>query len=327
MLELTFSPDDVARIRFAFSPLWETVVSLRALRAPADRALHLPWIRRARAALAARGDIDLALLYELVPMHTSYIPDFLTPPPTTPVPDLAAEIAAMRATSPRQLRHDLERMHGPMGDRLAEVHREPAAGLARIADTLTAYWRVAVAPDWPRVRGLLEGEVSYRARRLAEGGAHLLFRDLHDRIRWDTDRLYVDQRHWHNARTLDGSGVVLVPSVFAWPAVYTISDPPWQPTLLYPPRGIATLWETGTATGPAGLAAVIGAARARLLAQLDAPASTTELSRRTGLTPGGVSQHLTALRGAGLIVSHRAGRSVLHTRTPTADTLLSAART
>jgi DNA-binding transcriptional ArsR family regulator len=61
-----------------------------------------------------------------------------------------------------------------------------------------------------------------------------------------------------------------------------------------------------------------------LLTHLDTPRSTTELAVRTGITPGGVSQHLTALRNAGLVTRHRAGRTVLYARSTAADTLLDA---
>jgi DNA-binding transcriptional ArsR family regulator len=326
VLELAFSTEDVLRIRFAFSPLWEAVVSVRALRHPADRALHLPWIRRARAALADAG-VDIGPLLELVPVPTRYIPDFLTPPPTTPVPDFAAELAAVRDTAPAQVRAGLGRLGTEAGPFAARLAADPASGLAELTDTLAAYWQVAFAPDWPRVRGLLEGEIAYRARRLAEGGAYLLFSDLHERVRFADGRLYVRHTHWHDSRSLDGAGLVLVPSVFAWPSVYSISQRPWQPTLLYPPRGVATVWETGSAAGPQALAAVLGRARARLLAELVAPASTTELARRTGLTAGAVSQQLTLLRAAGLVAAHRAGRVVLYARTETADALLAVSTT
>ncbi|MFJ8883312.1 hypothetical protein ACIRJR_07850 [Streptomyces sp. NPDC102402] len=42
------------------------------------------------------------------------------------------------------------------------------------------------------------------------------------------------------------------------------------------------------------------------------------------MSPAGVSQFLTAMRGAGLVSAHRAGRSVLYARTPVADDLLGA---
>jgi DNA-binding transcriptional ArsR family regulator len=61
-----------------------------------------------------------------------------------------------------------------------------------------------------------------------------------------------------------------------------------------------------------------------MLVELAAPLSTTDLSHRTGITPGGISQHLTTLRAAGLVTTHRRGRSLLNTRTPTAEALLTA---
>ena len=74
-----------------------------------------------------------------------------------------------------------------------------------------------------------------------------------------------------------------------------------------------------------GLGAVVGRSRAALLGALDAPASTTDLARRTGLTPGAASQHLTALRDAGLVTPHRSGRYVLYAWTTAAEALLRAA--
>jgi DNA-binding transcriptional ArsR family regulator len=42
---------------------------------------------------------------------------------------------------------------------------------------------------------------------------------------------------------------------------------------------------------------------------------------------GGVSQHLTALRDAGLVHAYRVGRAVLYARTTVAESLLAAAGT
>jgi DNA-binding transcriptional ArsR family regulator len=73
------------------------------------------------------------------------------------------------------------------------------------------------------------------------------------------------------------------------------------------------------------VSAVLGRSRTLLLAELAAPASTTELASRTGMSAGGVSQHLTALRGAGMVSAHRMGRSVLYARTAVAESLLAGA--
>jgi DNA-binding transcriptional ArsR family regulator len=129
--------------------------------------------------------------------------------------------------------------------------------------------------------------------------------------------------HVSGRRGLRGQGLLLVPSVFVWPRIFSITVPGWQPTLRYPPRGIATLWERRSGA-PAALAGVLGASRAALLGELDTPASTTDLARRTGLAAGGVSAHLGALRAAGLVSAHRTGRFVLYARTATGEALLTA---
>jgi DNA-binding transcriptional ArsR family regulator len=83
--------------------------------------------------------------------------------------------------------------------------------------------------------------------------------------------------------------------------------------------------EADRPTVPDAVAAVLGRTRALLLAELAAPASTSELAGRTGLSAGGVNQHLTALRDAGIVSAHRSGRGVLYMRTHVADSLLAAA--
>ena len=59
-----------------------------------------------------------------------------------------------------------------------------------------------------------------------------------------------------------------------------------------------------------------------LLAELRTPTSTSDLAARISITTGGASQHLTALRAAGLVSSHRTGHSVLHARTATAEAMI-----
>jgi DNA-binding transcriptional ArsR family regulator len=187
------------------------------------------------------------------------------------------------------------------------------------------YWALALEPYWPRMLTLLQGDVLHRARQLTAGGTTRLFSDLDRRVRWRDGVLRVAIRT-SRAVDLAGRGLLLVPSVFAWPQVFAKVAPPWQPTLRYPPRGVGTLWtpaSSGQGPSPA-LARVIGRARAQLLDALDAPASTTDLARRTGLTPGGVSQHVTALRDAGLVTPHRTGRYVLYARTHAGEALLGA---
>jgi DNA-binding transcriptional ArsR family regulator len=315
-VEWRFGADDLARLRFAFSPMWELVVSLRVLRSPARHSLHLPWLRAVRPRL---GAVDLAELFALVPPQ-GYMADFLTPPPDTPLPDFAAELERVRATDPAKAAEEAGWASTPDVQAIARFRADPAAGVRRVADTLGAYWEVAFAEYWPRVYGLLEADVLWRARRFATGGAAELFADLHPSVRWQGDRLTVTGKHCDTG-DLGGDGLLLVPSAFRWPDIALMTRP-YRPMLVYPARAVGTLWDEGPAPEPGALAALIGTTRARLLLTLAQPTSTTSLARRLRLTPGAVSQHLSVLSGNGLVSRRRQGREVLYRRTPTGDSLI-----
>ena len=322
MVEFVFGPEDVARVRFAFSPNWELVSSLRALRRPAAHALHLPWVQEARQAL--RG-FDMSVLFALAPAE-GYSPDFWAQPPDTPLPDFEEGLEAIRRVPADVVRTEIHRMHGSRPPAaLRPLVERPKAGLKALTETMRSYWDRTLAHHWPRVRSLLEGEVLHRARQMTLGGAELLFHDLHDQVRWDRDRLRIGIRY-DAVIALEGRGLLMLPSAFYWPRVAVVSDPAWQPSLTYPPRGVATLWDPDAPRGPDGLAALIGATRAAILAELETPRSTTELARRLNLTPGAVSQHLRRLRRGGVVNGSRDGREVLYALTGAGEALLSGAR-
>ncbi|AEV88380.1 ArsR family transcriptional regulator [Actinoplanes sp. SE50] len=313
MVAIALPPDAATRIRFGVSCLWEVVTSLRVLHGRGDHPVHRRWADRNRPGPGG-------LLARLVPPAGGYAPDFLTPPPAGLTADLDAELSVLRQTD-----HDVVRAHLALlaGDPAPGLAEDPDRGLARLCDEIAAYWASSIAPDWPRMHGLLDADVRRRAHRLATDGAAAVLNDLHDRVRWTGGTLLVDQRHCTASDVPDGSGLVLIPSVFAWPAVLTVSA--WgTPQLAYPAAGVATLTETPAAP-PDALSALLGAGRARILSELHVPRSTTGLARRTGLTAGGVSQHLRVLRAAGLVTTHREGRSLLNSRTAAAETLLAAA--
>ncbi|MFD5327032.1 DUF5937 family protein [Streptomyces sp. NPDC127092] len=315
---LHFGEADPLRIRFAISPLWETQSAVRVLARPGQQKYHLPWLRR--IAKAARG-LDLAPLQLLMPLR-GHSPDCLYPPPLRPSGDFAEEIAAVRATDPAVAAADFARALAdtPGAAGSAEGRRilaDPAASLARLADLLERAWAVLVEPEWPRLRALLEADVAYHSRRLAEGGLERLLDELHPAFGWseETGTLVVDYRGEH-VRALDGQGLVLLPSVFIWPEVVSGFDPPWQPTVAYPARGIGGLWTEPRERTPDALARLLGRARADVLCALDEPAGTSALAHRLGLAPSSVSAHLSVLRAAGLLTSRRYGHQVLYERTP-----------
>ena len=349
MLTITFTVEDLARTRLAVSPLWETVASIRLLKTPRAQTFHREWARTTKDRIARAG-VELELLFDLIDPGVWYLADFLTPPPQSAVPDLATDLGAMRRVPAEQVRADLDvlgyaRTH-PIGSleeasvprRLrsarakdlpsgaaADLYADPDAGISRLADQVEAYWELAMAPHWGRIRALLEGDVLYRGRRLGQAGPAGLFEDLAESVRWRDGALHIKHRRFKGVRQLSGEGLLMTPSAFVWPMVYSSTITPWQPTLTYPARGVATLWNDSARTASAGVSAVLGRSRAELLSQLDTPRSTTELARRTGLTAGGVSQHLGALRSGGLVTPHRVGRVVLYARTSVAEALLEAA--
>ncbi|MDN5383946.1 DUF5937 family protein [Streptomyces sp. LB8] len=313
---LYFGDEDLMRCRFAVSPLWETQEAVRTLRRPDRHGYHTPWLRRIRK---AAHELDLSLLWLLMPRR-GHTPDLFGPQRTGPATTFEEEIAAMRATDPAVAREDLARaLAATPGARESSRGRallaDPERAVHRLADALETAWHALVEPEWPRLRALLEADVAFHSRRLAEVGLGALLPELDRRLSWNGRTLTVDWAGEYERR-LDGRGLVLMPSAFCWPDVVSGFEPPWQPVLVYPARGLGGLWaERGSDAGEA-LARLLGRGRAAVLCALTDPATTTALAHRLGLAPSSVSAHLTVLRDAGLLMSRRYGHQVLYERTP-----------
>lgn len=287
---------------------------MRLLTQPDRQGYHQPWLRAVAPAL---DELDLTPLLQV--MRFTYNPDFLMPPPSGPGPAFADELAVVRRTPAARVRRELSQcLHAQHGRRLPPLAQalvdHPLRARALLADTLEACWERLIAPWWPRIRDVLAGDIAYRTGVLADGGLTAVLADLHPKIRWHEPTLTVDiVADGH--REVGAEGLVLMPSTFEWPHVGVMLDEPWLPTIDYPARGIAALWAPRT-DPPAALDRLIGHTRAVLLSALTEPTSTTGLARRCGLPNSTVSEHLTVLRDAGLVTTHRVGRWLRHTRTP-----------
>jgi DNA-binding transcriptional ArsR family regulator len=320
MIEARFDTEALTRVRFAISPMFEMTRSVKALKDPAGAALHLPWIERA---LPRLDGFDLSPLLALQ-SAPQYHPDFVHPPPSSPVVEFEDELEAMLATPDEQIvaeiryayREDVPKVLQPF----VEAPRTAVEGLAVL---MREYWERAHAEHWPRMRSLLEHDVLYRSRQIADGGTARLFCDLDPSVRWSEGVLRIEGS-CEGQMTLDERGLLLVPSVFVWPKVTALTLEPWQPTVAYPARGIGMLWSPDECTAPEALERLVGRTRAALLEALDSPRSTTELAGQLGLSAGGVSQHLAVLRDAGLVCGRRVARSVLYLRSEQGDALLDA---
>jgi DNA-binding transcriptional ArsR family regulator len=192
---------------------------------------------------------------------------------------------------------------------------DPAATRELLAGLLERCWQLLIAPHWARLRDLLDADMRYRAQTLADHGLERVLDDLHSRARW-TGRALVIAQPQTRRHHLAGAGLLLVPSVFLWPDLVTILDPPARPALFYPARGIAELWLPAATAHSGALARLLGKTRAALLESLAEPASTHTLARRHELAPSTVSEHLTALYGARLVTRRRHRHTVIYQQTP-----------
>jgi DNA-binding transcriptional ArsR family regulator len=184
-----------------------------------------------------------------------------------------------------------------------------------LADLLEQCWQLLIAPHWPRLRDLLQADVLYRTRRLGDYGLDRMLDDLDPRAHWTGHSILIDGPAAGRHR-LGGAGLLLMPSVFVWPDLAAVIDPPARPALAYPARGIAELWQPAPTRHSPALARLLGRTRAALLESLAEPASTHTLARRHGLAPGTVSEHLTALHHARLITRRRHRHAVLYQQAP-----------
>jgi DNA-binding transcriptional ArsR family regulator len=314
---------DLARTRFGFSPLWEAVMSYRALQHPCRFAIHLPWIKEAQE---AAPQMNLRPLQTL--MHPNWcIPDFLTPPPTTPLATFEDELAKLRQTDPEIVRREVRLAWSGHADLPADSARyleHPQAALEELSETLHTYWKQLIAPHWPRWQALLENDVLERARRLALHGPEALFQDMSPLIQFEGQTLSLHESCVNRGETyqLADRGLLLVPSVFAWPAYNMILDPPWQPTLAYMPRGAANLWLDAPPPVSHALETLLGRGRASVLLGVETPATTSQLAASLGLAASSVSEHLSVLRESGLVQPRRDRRVVYYRLSPTGRALL-----
>ena len=318
--------DLLARSRFTVSPLQETVAALMVLDPVSNRPVE-PWQRAFRVAhqetftsMLAAHPVRRDLLSHAQRRHRRGAPgwtaDFLSMAPPHADPDFEEELGMLDAWSEAAIRRELEWMHPaglPASLRRGGLREETAALIRWV-------WTSAVAPDWPRRKRVLEGDILARTSRLSRHGWAGVVDGLSPGTEWlGAGLLRINDNDWPSRDLADATDLFLVPvhaagSWVAW-------TPPLRYALVYPVTGaMAPLSRSSTD----GLARLVGRNRATLLAQLDTPASTSQLAALTGLPLGSVGNHLRVLLEAGLVLRRRSGREVLYWRTALGDELCAA---
>jgi DNA-binding transcriptional ArsR family regulator len=326
-LRVEVGNEDLTMSRFALSPLWELTHALRLLAGPSDTSVLRPWLVRARGRyLALTREADVGVILAL--SSPGWGADFLVPVPagvSTTIGDLLDQV---RSTPAGQVQHEVAlalAQQPPVDPRIEQIlTSDRAAGY--VADVLAAAWQALLEPEWQTLRAILERDVVYRAGQLTSRGWAAALGDLHPELAWDQGHIVLTRMRADQEAALGGRGLLFVPSVFIWPKLALGLDPPWPPSLIYPARGVAALCERPVAASASGAALerLLGPSRAAILIALEEPASTTQLVATLGQSLGGIGDHLSVLREAGLISRARSGRSVLYRRTSVGDVLVAA---
>jgi DNA-binding transcriptional ArsR family regulator len=312
--------DTLAGSRFTISPLAEAFGCLmRLVQNTAAHPGERDWLSAHRPHFEAwlAADPITALLLRAM-LGRSWIADFLTPTPYAGSDeDFEAEVARVRAAPPDVVRADLLVTLGgrplpPALDRddLAE----------RAAALLEWVWTRTVEPDWARRRRVLEADIVARTDRLSQSGWAAALDEMRPGMRWlGGGRLQINT-YDYPPRDISGGELVFVPVTSAG-RNWVCWEEPERYAVVYPCQGVLAAPEPVV---PGALGRLLGVHRAAVLALLADPKSTTQLVALTGQGLGSVGRHLQVLLAARLVERHRAGRSVLYSRTAAGDALVEA---
>nr|MBA3907699.1 transcriptional regulator [Pseudonocardiales bacterium] len=190
-LELRLDTADVLALRFARSPLWETMQALRVTREPDRQAYHLSWLRSLDLAAVADAATVLA---PLVPRPGTQ-PDFLIPIPGGPTTTADNDLAAVAATPLDAVERELAAAaEDPRAaaDVRAEVRAllvDPSGGLHRVVEAQRTCWEHLVRPFWTQIDDLLASDIAWRAAQLATAGLESVLAGLSPHVAWTGDGL------------------------------------------------------------------------------------------------------------------------------------------
>lgn len=319
MIRIVWGPSDVTHARFGYSRLVELTESLWLLQSGRAAAQHGWWLGAAAGAVAPA---DRPLLAALVPVRPA-MADFLFGTADRSSASLTAQLDWITVQPVDVLVAQMSEVWAEgLPTVLLRLFDGPRPATA-IAETLWRYWEATLEEHWPRIRNMLEEDIAYRAARLASDGLDSMLVELHERVRFEQLTMSLGFPSEDDSTVeLDGQGMLLLPSVFAWPLLAFTNRA--HPKLVYGARGIGRLTEPAPPRGRSALSGLLGKTRTQVLLACQLPVTTTELSLQLSQSPATVSQHLSILRECGLLRSWRNGRRVLYLRSPLGDSIVAA---
>jgi DNA-binding transcriptional ArsR family regulator len=335
-------------VSFAWSPLFEAVLSLKAINWPKREPMHLPWARRCR-------DLPSDLLDEI---HTltrpweSFVPGIFEVGLLGDSPTFADELAAFRALDDELIGFELSLGFGGMGcswddpsgsgiiedpeyrtqvleaadasgygDLARVAFDDPARLRERIADLMERYWEEAFADEWERIRPRIETDVTDGARALVTRGIPGLTEELLPEGKWSADdtSIVVEKKYGGDVDVAERGGMLFVPTVYGWPNVLIELARPWPVAIFFPIRAMREPDQVLTSDHEVadGLRALGDETRLQITRMVaEQPRSTKELAELLRLSDSAVSRHLRILAGAGVVEGERDGYFVLYRLKP-----------
>jgi DNA-binding transcriptional ArsR family regulator len=322
MLRLWLEAADLARVRVGedLHPAGTVMLASQALRDPAVAA-SMPRLAR-RIAAAAQ---PLRALHHLVPPK-GFLPDFLTP--RDGVDSLEAGLAAIRSATPKRIRSEIAAAYTQVP--VSAMRRRFAAADPEVLDALVAatrhYFQEVLSPYWPAMRHAYRSRSTRPRAASRNRGSTACFGGCRQGCcggrrasRSTPGRPGTPGASATSASAVEGSS--WCPRRSPDPVPACSSSRTNLPGRL-PVRRIAGSRVAPPTDDP--IDRLLGRTRAAVLRCVERPGrhTTSVVAGEVGISVPSSSEHLTTLRAAGLVSSHRAGGAVVHRITALGSELL-----
>ncbi|WP_020667809.1 ArsR/SmtB family transcription factor [Amycolatopsis nigrescens] len=304
MLRILFTADDLLLTRFLPepAPLMETKFALIAL----DRGNDAPWGDRWRRHARAGFPASARPARELVSTHAGAFSPTALNADLDEALETALRLGTDRGRAELTLWYGNGNIEAPSWLLHAvEGHLEARRLLVR---GFASAFAAVLQPYWEQIRAHYHRELVRHSRVLARRGVGAALVSAIQGARWRGDCLEIDSAQQRTV-CLRGRGLVLVPTAF-WTGPPLVADAPDQPVHLACPARAMTGLRIGDE--PDALEGILGCTRAAVLRLLTGENTTSGIARQLGISQASASEHAAALRAAGLVISRREGKAVVH---------------